>query len=51
MVKGFDTTSSDPSKLLLDSIFSFFDSNRAKLTPEKAAIHLRDWLGSATSTS
>jgi hypothetical protein len=51
MVKGFDTTTSDPSKLLLDSIFSFMDSSQITISPEKAIAHIMQWLESSTLTS
>lgn len=51
MVKGFDTTLSDPSKMLLDHLFSFFDSSRTTITPEQASTYIKQWLKSKTSTS
>lgn len=51
MVKGYDTTLSDPSKILLDYLFSFFDSTRTTITPEQASSYIKQWLRSNTSTS
>lgn len=51
MVKGYDTTTSDPSKLLLDYLFTFFDSTRVTLSPEKASSYLKQWMKSSPSTS
>lgn len=51
MVKGFDTTSSDFSKRVLDSLFSLFDPHRVQLSPEKATSYIQEWLLSRTSTS
>lgn len=33
MVKGFDTTISDPSKQFLDYLLTFLDSNKETITP------------------
>lgn len=37
MVKGFDTTKTDPSKIFLDYLFSYFGTNKETLSCEKAS--------------
>lgn len=37
MVKGYDATLKDPTKLLLDYLFSSFDKYTVNISPNKAS--------------
>lgn len=51
MVKGFDSTQSDPSKIFLDYILSFFDKNSLHISPKKADLLIKEWIKNSSSTS
>lgn len=50
MVKGFDLTKNDPSKLVLDYLFGYFEASR-KLAIEEAHEYILHWLKTENSTS
>lgn len=51
MVKGYDTTLSDPSKILLDYLFSFWDGSFNRLSVDEASKQIKYWIRKSNSTS